>query len=517
MHYILSKQVLDELLEYMIQEQYSKQNIKVHRIIGNRIIKTQNQEKWNDLSEALSWFQRQHFSKGYWADIQAVIRDIELYQSLGYLPKAIGPMQRQLLIRKPSAGRLNLLDVQDHLEDIFEDMHKHGFSDFYIDKVSYTVTRIIVLARTFPWDSYQVIWDWFQSQGYRKGYLHDVRSILGMMERFHIHGLLPSERTVQNPLCLRENCCSKLCLEFKTMLDFSCEAEMARGLKASSVRTTWMKASSFLLSLQSLGQDSLEKVTEDAVEAFFFKDGVHLHGQSTATRVSIFLRNCIPLNPEECRRIMLLVPKFHSSRKNIQYLTDEECSAYRSAITDMGNGLSYKFRAIGTIVYYTGIRSADIANLQLDSISLAKSTIMFTQEKTGHPMTLPLTPVVGNAIYNYCVYERPSTEDPYLFVGDFAPHGRVTNKAIGWAVGRIMEVAGIRQGDGDRKGTHIFRHHVAAALAQNSIPAPVISTTMGHTSPKALDSYLHADIVHLKECALDISMYPLSGEVFSHV
>lgn len=517
MHCILSKQLLDELLEYMMQEQYSYQNIKVHRIIGNRILKTQNQEKWNNLSDALSWFQKRNYSKGYWTDIQSVIRNIELYQSLGHLPTGIGPMQRLLLIRKPSAGRMNLLDVQDHLDDILGDMRKHGFSSFYIEKVSYTVTRIIILARTIPWDSYQAIWNWFQSQGYRKGYLHDVRSILGMMEQFHIHGFLPSGRTAQNSLCLRENRYSKLCPEFKAMIDFSCETETARGLKASSVRATKVKASSFLLSLQSLGQDSMEKVTGDAAGAFFFKDGVRLHGQSTATRISIFFRNCIPLNPEECRRIMLLIPKFHSTRKNIQYLTAEECSAFRSAITDMGNGLSYKFRAIGTVAYYTGIRSTDIANLQLDSISLSESTIMFTQEKTGHPTTLPLSPVVGNAVYNYCVYERPSTDCPYLFVGDFAPHGSVTNRAIAWAVGRIMEIAGIRQGDGDRKGTHIFRHHVAATLAQNSIPAPVISATMGHTSPKALDSYLHADMVHLKECALDISIYPISGEVFSHV
>ena len=53
-------------------------------------------------------------------------------------------------------------------------------------------------------------------------------------------------------------------------------------------------------------------------------------------------------------------------------------------------------------------------------------------------------------------------------------------------------------------------------MAENNIPAPVISATLGHTSPKALDSYLSADIVHLRECAIDISEYSIAEEVFDY-
>ena len=39
-----------------------------------------------------------------------------------------------------------------------------------------------------------------------------------------------------------------------------------------------------------------------------------------------------------------------------------------------------------------------------------------------------------------------------------------------------------------------------------------ISRTLGHTAPDSLEPYLRADLLHLKECALDISNFPVAGE-----
>ena len=77
-----------------------------------------------------------------------------------------------------------------------------------------------------------------------------------------------------------------------------------------------------------------------------------------------------------------------------------------------------------------------------------------------------------------------------------------------------MQLAGIRQEQGDRKGTHIFRHHLATSLLENGIPRPVISRTLGHTAPDSLEPYLRADFVHLKECAVSIEEFPVSEGVF---
>lgn len=45
-------------------------------------------------------------------------------------------------------------------------------------------------------------------------------------------------------------------------------------------------------------------------------------------------------------------------------------------------------------------------------------------------------------------------------------------------------------------------------------PRPVISGILGHSSPDALGTYLHADFAGLKACSLDVSMFPVGKEVF---
>jgi len=81
---------------------------------------------------------------------------------------------------------------------------------------------------------------------------------------------------------------------------------------------------------------------------------------------------------------------------------------------------------------------------------------------------------------------------------------------------KIFKAAGIRQLRGDRKGFHIFRHHLATALLGNGVPQPVISRTLGHSSPNSLEPYLSADFAHLKECSMSIERFPVPEEVLSH-
>ena len=91
----------------------------------------------------------------------------------------------------------------------------------------------------------------------------------------------------------------------------------------------------------------------------------------------------------------------------------------------------------------------------------------------------------------------------------------MTSRGLRSAILRIMERSGVRQTPGDRKGSHIFRHHAATSMLENGIQMPVISKVLGHTATDSLNSYLHADFVHLKECSISIEKYPVSGEVFA--
>ena len=202
------------------------------------------------------------------------------------------------------------------------------------------------------------------------------------------------------------------------------------------------------------------------------------------------------------------------ARKNIEYLTDDEVFKIREVLEDMSNTLSYKDRAVGRILLHTGIRGIDIACMKLENIDWEHDLLSFEQQKTCQPLQLPLIPVVGNAIFDYCTLERPSSGSPYLFLDARAPHNNLTTDGISYSVQKIMVAADIRQDKGRRKGTHIFRHHLAITLLANGIPQPVITGIMGHTAPESLTSYLHADMKHLRECALPVDMFTISEEVF---
>ena len=145
---------------------------------------------------------------------------------------------------------------------------------------------------------------------------------------------------------------------------------------------------------------------------------------------------------------------------------------------------------------------------------LGKERILVEQQKTSVPVEIPLSAVVGNAIYDYLAEERPDTGSLRLFLSETHPFSPLAAGSIGNIVAKACRLAGIRQEPGDRKGTHIFRHNLASSMLENGVPQPVITQTLGHTAPDSLEPYLRADFVHLKECALSIEAFPLAEEVF---
>ncbi len=220
---------------------------------------------------------------------------------------------------------------------------------------------------------------------------------------------------------------------------------------------------------------------------------------------------------EVCKSVLCYLPNLRNARKTIQYLSPEEVIRFKAAVFDKTNNLTYKDRAIAGFLLYTPMRNSDIISLTLDSFDLRNNTFSFIQEKTASAVTLPITINLGNLVYDYCTNEREDTGSNKLFLSDNPPYNPLGKGGIEWAVSKIMFIAGIRQNKGDRKGTHIFRHRGATTMAQNNVPAPVISAAMGHESPKSLSTYLSADFKHLKICALGLGAYTISEEVFSDV
>jgi len=301
--------------------------------------------------------------------------------------------------------------------------------------------------------------------------------------------------------------------EFKELIDFYRKHGSQHGRKDTTIKGEARNTATFLHHLQEKGAACLSDITEDAVLSFFVSDaGCLIRGSSYKNNVTSVLKICLEWNEPQCLRLLSYLPALKKRRRNIQYLTKEEVSAVRTAIEQQP--LSMRNKAVMLLLILTGIRSSDIAHLTLDSIDWESGTVYVCQQKTDFPLELPLTPVIGNAIFDYLTQERPDTESQRLFLSETWPFSPLANNSIGNIVAKVFKMAGIRQTPGDRKGTHIFRHNAASSMLENGVQQPVISRTLGHSSPQSLEAYLSADFVHLKECALDIRVFPIAEGVF---
>jgi len=406
--------------------------------------------------------------------------------------------------------------LQEHLGELVSYMREHNYAESYISRYRITISQIVSHAAEQSWESYNDVYVWYQSQQYKDCRLREIRAILGKLERFHLYSAYPDGKSSMSSFWDKKASYYRLSSEYRGLVDYYCQAERQRGLKETTVYSGSHKTASFLLALQNKGEDSLKTVTEASVLSCFFDGEKQIRGATCSKAAIAFFKVCMPLNQMACQRMISFIPELRVARKNIAYLSDEECSKIRAVLDDHENGLWYKDRAIGMLLLYTGIRGGDIANLLLTAIDWKDDKIHFVQQKTQRPHELPLTAIVGNAIYDYCLYERPRVDNPRLFLSCDAPHGALTSDGIGVAVMRIMEKADIRQSSGARKGTHIFRHRVATALLGNGVPRPVISSTLGQDAPFSLDPYLYADMVHLKDNALDVEPYAVLEGVFAN-
>lgn len=159
--------------------------------------------------------------------------------------------------------------------------------------------------------------------------------------------------------------------------------------------------------------------------------------------------------------------------------------------------------------------SKNVSAFLLASIDWECDLIRIRQQKTEEPLELPLTATVGNAIYDYITNERPPVDCPILFLTQVGPYRGMESASIWRVAARIMEEAGIRQSKGDRRGFHIFRHHLATTLLGSGVPQAVISGTLGHAAPESVEAYISADLAHLKGCALSIARFPVPEGVFA--
>lgn len=405
---------------------------------------------------------------------------------------------------------MDLSNLRHHHQKLISHMEENSYAPEYIHTVQMEIARILFHEKDNPWDSYQDIYRDYEGISHSKRSLLRKATLIGMIADFDLNGIYPGDHHWHS--LWERGVYAKLLPEFKGLVDhYSMTADLLQ-IKETTLKRNISSISNFLYSLQEMGCNSLTDVNEEYVLNFFSDDGKSpCKSAGHKNRISRILMLCTNYS-ESCQMIVSFLPPIHNKRTNIQYITEEEVTALRTC-ADNGD-LPLRDKAILFLLLYTGIRVCDIAEITFDCIDWKDEKLHIIQQKTGIPLELPLLPIVGNAIFDYIMNERPGSNDSHIFLTKNNPHPPLKTKSFRTVIQSIMVKAGIRQNPGDRKGCHIFRHHAATSMLGNKVPRPVISKVLGHTAPDSLEPYLHADFIHLKECAISIGEYPVSKEVF---
>lgn len=406
--------------------------------------------------------------------------------------------------------------LQENQQQLFQLMKEAGYSTGYIYRFQVLIQYILDNNEQERWNSYADVYESFKKTTASVNVQKQAYTIFNGIKKFHLDKQCPGNG-VRQPL-IPYDAFSSLAPEFQNLITHYRSYDKKRGKKARTIYVESSCGVTFLSFLQSRGCHNLKDISESDILCFFVNDEGKLSKSRTYVKnVRAVFKAGMSWKHSECQRILNLLPKMHHSRKIIQYLTEDEILKIKEVLNNHDINLSFRDRAIGLLLVHYGLRRSDISGLRLDSIDWDNSMIRITQQKTGYPFEMPLIPVVGNALYDYIMCERPKSDISYVFLSESTP----INKACGCStindvVNKILKLAELRQNSDERKGTHIFRHHFATALMGNGIAQPVISKAMGHSDPASVETYLYADFVHLKECALSIEKYPVPEEVFRY-
>jgi site-specific recombinase XerD len=148
---------------------------------------------------------------------------------------------------------------------------------------------------------------------------------------------------------------------------------------------------------------------------------------------------------------------------------------------------TWRDRAIGGLMLFSGLRSAEVLGLAVSDVDIARRWVRVLG-KGDKERRVPIDEDVAGAVQTYLLAERPDTDARALFV-----------VAKGHNRGQPLSAAGLRtifRYHRARAGVpgghpHALRHSFGTALAEAGVDLAVIQALMGHDHVDSTVAYLH--------------------------
>ncbi len=180
----------------------------------------------------------------------------------------------------------------------------------------------------------------------------------------------------------------------------------------------------------------------------------------------------------------------------------EEIAAVLSII-DRNTPTGKRDFAMILLATVTGLRCVDICKLSFSDIDWVSGEIRLKQSKTGNYLALPLTTDVGEAVKDYILNGRPSSQLNTVFLSAKSPYRVTQTHSLHNQFNHYRSLVGL-----PNCPIHGLRRAVGTNMVIAGIPVSTVAQVLGHTHIAATKQYISLDSVHLKQCALDFSRLP---------
>ncbi len=151
-----------------------------------------------------------------------------------------------------------------------------------------------------------------------------------------------------------------------------------------------------------------------------------------------------------------------------------------------------------------GIRSCDIAGLNLDDIHRTEGIIRLTQQKTNVSIEFPILQEISTALDDYLNNARPDSCLPNVFLTKPRPvASALSTQGIYTIVSEAIAKSGIDVSS-RRHGAHALRSSLASQLLSDGKTYSEIQQVLGQISPDVARHYVRVETERLRECALEV-------------
>jgi integrase len=290
---------------------------------------------------------------------------------------------------------------------------------------------------------------------------------------------------------------------FLALVDAHKQHLVAEGKADSTIAFALRVARDFLIFLEDEGGASVDDITAESIAGYFcqqkFSKRTPTGVQAFACRLRIFIRFLEEFDHLVNGSLYLAVPHSFATTQSIVSVVADDIVEKLLGSKKLDKGIGIRDRAMILLALRLGLRRSDILGLRLGDISWSAERISIIQRKTDVPVVLPLLPDVGNALADYILNERPSSDDDAVFLRNCAPHQHLKTTSSGITKKHLPTDTTIAQG-----GTHILRRTFATRLLAGGVPMSVISASLGQTNPNSSGVYLANDEVPMRTCALGL-------------